>query len=81
MLVILTETPFYAERGGQIADTGVIESDTFRAIVKDVQKAPNGQTLHTVVVESGEMNVGDAVRAQVDREKRTLILKTILQHI
>ena len=74
-LVILTETPFYAEMGGQIADTGVIESDTFKAIVKDVQKAPNGQPLHTVVVESGEMNVGDAVRAQVDREKRTLILK------
>ncbi len=31
--------------GGQIADTGVIESDTFKAIVKDVQKAPNGQPL------------------------------------
>lgn len=74
-LVILSETPFYAEMGGQIADTGVIESDTFKAIVKDVQKAPNGQPLHTVVVESGEMNIGDAVRAQVDREKRTLILK------
>ena len=74
-LVILSETPFYAEMGGQIADTGVIESDTFKAIVKDVQKAPNGQPLHTVVVESGEMNVGDAVTARVDREKRTLILK------
>lgn len=74
-LVILTETPFYAEMGGQIADTGVIECDSFKAIVKDVQKAPNGQPLHTVVVESGEMNVGDAVRSQVDREKRTLILK------
>ena len=74
-LVILSETPFYAEMGGQIADTGVIESDTFKAIVKDVQKAPNGQPLHTVVVESGEMNVGDAVVARVDREKRTLILK------
>ena len=61
--------------GGQIADTGVIESDTFKAIVKDVQKAPNGQPLHTVVVESGEMNVGDALTARVDREKRTLILK------
>lgn len=74
-LVILNETPFYAEMGGQIADTGVIESDSFKAIVKDVQKAPNGQPLHTVVVESGEMNIGDAVRAKVDREKRTLILK------
>ena len=61
--------------GGQIADTGIIEVDTFKAIVKDVQKAPNGQPLHTVIVESGEMNVDDAVTAQVDREKRKLIVK------
>ena len=74
-LVILSETPFYAEMGGQIADTGVIESDTFKAIVKDVQKAPNGQPLHTVVVESGEMNVGDVATAKVDEAKRKLILK------
>ncbi len=74
-LVILSETPFYAEMGGQIADTGVIESDTFKAIVKDVQKAPNGQPLHTVVIESGEMHVGDTVKAIVDAEKRKLILK------
>lgn len=74
-LIILSETPFYAEMGGQIADTGVIESDTFKAIVKDVQKAPNGQPLHTVLVESGEMHVGDKAIASVDREKRTLILK------
>ena len=74
-LVILSDTPFYAEMGGQIADTGVIESDTFKAIVKDVQKAPNGQPLHTVVVESGEMNVGDHMTATVDEEKRKYILK------
>ncbi|MFF5995563.1 alanine--tRNA ligase [Lysinibacillus sp. KU-BSD001] len=74
-LVILSNTPFYAEMGGQIADTGVIEADGFKAIVKDVQKAPNGQPLHTVVVESGEMHVGDEMTASVDREKRTLILK------
>ena len=74
-LVILSKTPFYAEMGGQIADTGVIESDTFKAIVKDVQKAPNGQPLHTVVVESGEMNVGDVATAKVDEAKRKLILK------
>ncbi|MGE7021097.1 alanine--tRNA ligase [Solibacillus cecembensis] len=74
-LVILSETPFYTEMGGQIADTGVIQSDSFKALVKDVQKAPNGQPLHTVFIESGEMNVGDTMTANVDREKRTLILK------
>lgn len=74
-LVILSETPFYAEMGGQIADTGIIEAYGFTAIVKDVQKAPNGQPLHTVVVESGEMNVGDIATAKVEESKRKLILK------
>ncbi|MDD1503568.1 alanine--tRNA ligase [Lysinibacillus sp. CNPSo 3705] len=74
-LVILAKTPFYAEMGGQIADSGVISNDSFTAIVKDVQKAPNGQPLHTVLVESGEMQVEDAVTAVVSREERNLIIK------
>ncbi|MFJ3386548.1 MULTISPECIES: alanine--tRNA ligase [unclassified Lysinibacillus] len=74
-LVILAKTPFYAEMGGQIADSGVISNDNFTAIVKDVQKAPNGQPLHTVLVESGEMQVEDAVKAVVSREERNLIIK------
>ncbi len=74
-LVILAKTPFYAEMGGQIADSGVISNDSFTAIVKDVQKAPNGQPLHTVLVESGEMQVEDAVKAVVNREERNLIIK------
>ena len=75
VLVILAETPFYAEMGGQVADHGTIENDTFKAFVKDVQKAPNGQSLHTVVVESGEMHLNDAVVATVDRDERNLIVK------
>ena len=74
-LVILAKTPFYAEMGGQIADSGVISNDGFTAIVKDVQKAPNGQPLHTVLVESGEMHVEDAVKAVVNRSERNLIIK------
>lgn len=74
-LVILAKTPFYAEMGGQIADSGVISNDSFTAIVKDVQKAPNGQPLHTVLVESGEMQVEDTVKAVVSREERNLIIK------
>ncbi|MFJ8236858.1 alanine--tRNA ligase [Ureibacillus sp. NPDC094379] len=75
VLVILAETPFYAEMGGQIADHGIIGNDAFTAFVKDVQKAPNGQPLHTVVVESGEMNLNDQVNATVDRNERNLIVK------
>ena len=74
-LVVLAKTPFYAEMGGQIADSGVISNDSFTAIVKDVQKAPNGQPLHTVLVESGEMQVEDAVKAVVNRDERNLIIK------
>ncbi|MDI7740748.1 alanine--tRNA ligase [Lysinibacillus fusiformis] len=75
VLVILAETPFYAEMGGQVADHGTIENDTFKAFVKDVQKAPNGQSLHTVVIESGEMNLNDNVMATVDRDERNLVVK------
>lgn len=75
VLVLLNETPFYAEMGGQVADHGTISNDSFKAFVKDVQKAPNGQPLHTVVVESGEMNVNDFVTAKVDRDERNLVVK------
>ena len=77
VLVILATTPFYAESGGQIADEGTIANDGFTAQVKDVKKAPHGQNLHTVVITSGEMHVGDAVTATVDRTARN---KTVKNH-
>lgn len=73
--VILTTTPFYAESGGQIADHGVIENDTFKGYVKDVQKAPNGQNLHTVVIESGEIVTDAEVVATVDNSLRGHTIK------
>lgn len=73
--VILAQTPFYAESGGQIADHGTIENESFRGFVKDVQKAPNGQNLHTVVIESGEVSTGSEITATVDRELRGHTIK------
>ena len=67
---ILDRTPFYAESGGQVADKGTISGDAFVADVKDVQKAPNGQNLHTAVIRSGEMTKGAKVRAEVDQDAR-----------
>ncbi|SOC02297.1 alanyl-tRNA synthetase [Ureibacillus xyleni] len=75
VLVILADTPFYAEMGGQVADHGTLENDTCKVFVKDVQKAPNGQSLHTVIVESGELHLNDYVKATVDRDERNLIVK------
>ncbi|MGE7919559.1 alanine--tRNA ligase [Viridibacillus sp. NPDC093762] len=75
VLVILSETPFYAESGGQIADHGTISNDSFTASIKDVQKSPNGQNLHTVIVETGEMNIEDEVHAIVNRDARNQTIK------
>lgn len=75
--LVLDRTPFYAESGGQIADIGTISNDRFSGTVKDVQKAPNGQNLHTVIITSGELSVGAEVTAEVDPELRG---KTIKNH-
>ena len=72
---ILDRTPFYAESGGQVADKGTISGETFIADVKDVQKAPNGQNLHTAIIRSGEMTKGTKVHAEVDQEARKLTIR------
>ncbi|WP_088007968.1 alanine--tRNA ligase [Indiicoccus explosivorum] len=72
--LMLDVTPFYAESGGQIADKGIISSDTFQAEVTDVKKAPNGQNLHTVRVLSGELSKG-RVHAKVTAEERGHTIK------
>ncbi|QTD41621.1 alanine--tRNA ligase [Sporosarcina sp. Te-1] len=72
---ILDRTPFYAESGGQIADKGTLSNDSFIVDVKDVQKAPNGQHLHTATVRSGEVQAGAAAHAAVNPEDRKLTIK------
>ncbi len=73
--VILDLTPFYAESGGQVADQGTIIGEGVELYVKDVQKAPNGQNLHTVTVVKGSLRKGIEAVAQVDAEKRAAIVK------
>lgn len=73
--VILAETPFYAESGGQVADKGRIVGPNGELEVEDVQKGPNGQHVHTVRVVRGRVCVGDAVTAAVDRAARADIVK------
>jgi alanyl-tRNA synthetase len=68
--IILPQTPFYAESGGQEADAGLIQSQGATLEVVDVQKAAKGLIVHTVKVAEGEISVGDEVSAQVDQEWR-----------
>jgi alanyl-tRNA synthetase len=71
--IILEETPFYAESGGQIADTGFILFDQGEALVLDVQKAPHKQNLHSIKLNFGELKLNDTVVAKIDRDRRQQI--------
>ncbi|PEY64076.1 alanine--tRNA ligase [Bacillus cereus] len=73
--LILDVTPFYAESGGQIADRGYLLADGVKVLVKDVQKAPNGQNLHKVVVEEGTLTKDAAVKAIIDTKNRSSVVK------
>ncbi len=71
--VILSKTPFYAEMGGQVSDTGFIKNDNFEAEVTSVSKAPNGQHLHHIVVKYGSLKEGAKVEASINSARRRLI--------
>ena len=75
VLVVLDKTPFYAEMGGQAADHGVLNSADCSLRVLDVKKTPKGYYVHTCVLESGIVKVGDHLNAQVDKEYRMAIAR------
>ena len=75
VLVVLDKTPFYAEMGGQAADHGMLNSADCSLRVLDVKKTPKGYYVHTCVLESGIVKVGDHLTAQVDREYRMAIAR------
>jgi alanyl-tRNA synthetase len=64
------ETPFYAEKGGQVSDRGVIMSDNSRAVVSHVFIPNNELISHKVYVENGTFEKGQKVRLEVDAKKR-----------
>lgn len=73
--LILDETPFYAESGGQIADEGTLEASGVKVEIKDVQKAPNGQNLHRAIVVEGTLKTNEQVVATVNEKNRSKIIK------
>ncbi len=71
--LILNKTAFYAESGGQGADSGVISIEVADITVIDVSKFANGIFMHSVTVDSGEIKEGAAVTAAIDGKRRDAI--------
>ncbi|MDI9223785.1 alanine--tRNA ligase [Pantoea sp. EA-12] len=72
-VVILNETPFYGESGGQVGDTGVLAGQNAEFSVQDTQKY--GKAFgHIGKLKQGQLRVGDRVNAQVDEERRARII-------
>ena len=74
-IVVLDKTPFYAEMGGQVADHGVIRTETAEFTVTDVQKNKGGKFMHYGKLVSGSLSVGDTVTASIDEKRRKAIMR------
>ena len=72
-IIVLDKTPFYAEMGGQIGDTGVIRCGEAVFEVTDVQKNKGDKFMHTGKVIHGSFQLGDTVTASIDVERRMAI--------
>ena len=73
--IFLDKTPFYAETGGQVGDTGLLEGDNSEAIVHNTYPPIPGYSAHEAKCIRGMLQVGDIVRARVDVERRLSIAK------
>ncbi len=71
--LVLDRTPFYAESGGQVGDTGVLAGNGLRFEVQDTQQKPAGRA-HIGLVAGGELRLGDEVTATVDADRRGAIV-------
>jgi alanyl-tRNA synthetase len=72
-VVVLNQTPFYGESGGQVGDTGVLVGDGVRFRVTDTQKKAGDLFAHIGTVEQGALKVGTALSLEVDHGRRTAI--------
>ena len=77
VVVVLDHTPFYAESGGQVGDTGELRNARSRVIVEDTVKVQAGVAGHSGRVVEGEVEIGDVFVARVDAEQRT---RTVRNH-
>lgn len=75
VVIVLDTTPFYAESGGQVGDTGIITTKNARLEVKDTVKDNNGIYMHHCVITEGAIESGETAKAEVDRDKRYAIMR------
>jgi alanyl-tRNA synthetase len=71
--VVVGETPFYAESGGQVGDTGLLTSESGRARVLDTRSPLDGVVIHEVELEYGRLETGETVQTLVDTGRRNRI--------
>lgn len=71
--IVVNQTPFYGESGGQMGDAGVISSDNAKIEITDTQKRGEGLFVHTGTVVDGTVKAGDAVALIVDHARRSHI--------
>ncbi|MGH2692753.1 MAG: alanine--tRNA ligase [Actinomycetota bacterium] len=68
--IVIDRTPFYAEGGGQVGDTGAIRTESGEARVEDTVSGPGDVTVHIARVRSGEISEGQEAEARVDAQRR-----------
>ncbi|WOH69810.1 alanine--tRNA ligase [Bradyrhizobium sp. BWA-3-5] len=71
--IVLNQTPFYAESGGQVGDTGVLTGEGVKFRVTDMQKKAGDLFVHTGTVEQGTLKAGTALQLEVDHSRRSSI--------
>jgi alanyl-tRNA synthetase len=71
--IILNQTPFYAESGGQVGDTGILTAGTTRVVVRDTQKKLGDLIVHLGHIEAGSLSVRQTVHAELDHQRRSAI--------
>ncbi len=69
--MVVNQTPFYAEAGGQVGDSGTFATDQAHGRVSDTKKMPGGLIAHQISPDEGALLVGDAVKLRLDHDRRS----------
>ncbi|PHS35454.1 MAG: alanine--tRNA ligase [Alkaliphilus sp.] len=75
IVIVLDETPFYAESGGQVGDSGIIFNMNMKATVLDTKKGSNNRVHHIARLDTGDLKVGDIVKVKIDKNRRQKIIR------